>query len=156
MSTRKHFLNVFGAVLAAHVVAASAAVASINPTEAQLLAAVNRARAFHGLTPLRLDPRLERAARSHSSEMMRTDSFSHGSFASRVRAFKAKGTVFGENLAWGMQLAVQTVVAGWLASPEHRANMLRPDFRRVGIGVMTGRFLGHPDVMLVTADFGGS
>ncbi|HEY7207394.1 MAG TPA: CAP domain-containing protein [Gaiellaceae bacterium] len=156
MPSRQHFLNVCGIVLAAQILAASAATAAVSPTEAQLLAAVNQARTDHGLSPLRVDPRLERAARSHSSEMMRTDSFSHGAFANRLRVFRARGTVFGENLAWGMRVAAETIVAGWLSSPEHRANMLRPGFRRVGIGVMTGRFLGHSDVMLVTADFGGN
>ena len=38
-----------------------------------------------------------------------------------------------------------------LASPEHRANLLRPSFRRVGIGALQGTFLGHRGARVVTA-----
>jgi uncharacterized protein YkwD len=127
----------------------------VTGTEAQLISALNRARIAHGVAPLRVDPRLEQAARAHSSEMMRTDSFTHGAFARRAKSWGAAGPVFGENLAWGMNIAVESVIQDWLASPEHRANLLRPGYRRIGMGVMQGTFLGHPDVMLVTADFGG-
>jgi uncharacterized protein YkwD len=43
----------------------------------------------------------------------------------------------------------------WLASPSHRANLLRPGFTRVGLAASVGAFDGHADVTVVTADFGG-
>jgi uncharacterized protein YkwD len=46
-------------------------------------------------------------------------------------------------------------VAAWLASPEHRANLLRPSFRRVGLGDLAGTFQGYPGAQVVTADFVG-
>ena len=51
----------------------------------------------------------------------------------------------GENLAWGTgtyQLA-RTTVRMWLASPEHRANLLSRSWGWVGIGRRSGRFLGY-------------
>jgi uncharacterized protein YkwD len=42
----------------------------------------------------------------------------------------------------------------WLASPGHRANLLRPGFRRLGLGIATGSFPGQAGATVVTADFG--
>ena len=67
----------------------------------------------------------------------------------------ARGPVFGENLAWGTGVTAQWVVDRWLASPSHRAVLLRPGFRRVGIGIAFGAFAGHGSAAVVTADFAG-
>jgi uncharacterized protein YkwD len=63
----------------------------------------------------------------------------------------------GENLAWGTGSlgGAHAIVAAWLASPEHRANLLRPSFRRVGVGDVAGTFQGHSGAHVVTADFAG-
>ena len=115
---------------------------------------MNVARTSHGLTPLRVDYRLERVARSHSSDMVHRQYFAHTSFAARMHGSGASGPLYGENLAWG-PVSAQWVVSQWLASPEHRANLLRPGFRRVGIGALTGTFVGHAGAFVVTADFAG-
>jgi uncharacterized protein YkwD len=47
-------------------------------------------------------------------------------------------------------------VRGWLASPGHRANLLRPGWTRIGIGARVGAFRGYSGVTVVTADFAGS
>jgi uncharacterized protein YkwD len=44
----------------------------------------------------------------------------------------------------------------WMESPGHRANLLRPGWNRVGIGVRVGNFLGYPGATVITADFAGS
>ena len=61
----------------------------------------------------------------------------------------------GETLAWATGMTAQWVVDRWLASPPHRAVMLRPGFRRVGIGIVFGTFVGHGNAGVVTADFAG-
>jgi uncharacterized protein YkwD len=43
----------------------------------------------------------------------------------------------------------------WLASPGHRANLLKPSYRRIGVGVARGTFQGYAGASIVTADFGG-
>jgi uncharacterized protein YkwD len=147
------------AVLAVMAFAVSTAcAATLAPhSESALLAAMNRAREAHGLRPLRLDGRLRIAARAHCREMMRYDYFGHGSFGRRLSSFRVHGPVVGENLAWGNGLyrRAGVIVAEWLHSPEHRANLLRPGFSRVGVGSLTGRFVGYRDVLVVTADFAG-
>jgi uncharacterized protein YkwD len=87
--------------------------------------------------------------------MMNRRYFAHGSVAGRALAQGARGPVFGEDLAWATGLTAQWVVNAWLASPAHRAVMLRPGFRRVGIGIFFGTFVGHGGAGVVTADFAG-
>jgi uncharacterized protein YkwD len=129
----------------------------LNSREAALLREINRVRADRGLKPLSLDSALERAARSHSGYMLRTDSFDHGDFAGRLARFQVRASYAGENLAWGnADLGTpQGLVAGWLASPPHRENLLGPAYRRVGVGAVVGPFLGYPGATVVTADFAG-
>ena len=150
----KHLLAAL-AVLA--FVLPSTALAGMTRTETSLLREMNRVRAEHGLGSLHYDAHLERAARAHSKEMLGADVFRHGAFGSRMLQFDVTGTLAGENLAWGTGVrgTAQGIVAAWLASPEHRANLLRPSFTRVGIGNLVGMFQGYPGAHVVTADFAG-
>jgi uncharacterized protein YkwD len=137
------------------VPAAGATVGSSTVTS--LLGAVNHTRTARGLPPLRIDTRLVRAARSHSLEMLRGNYFAHGDFHGRMVAFDVQGPTAGENLAWGngSYASPASIVAEWLASPEHRANLLRPGWTRIGIGLARGAFLGNGAATIVTADFAG-
>ena len=145
------FIGGFLLVLAAAPASARPASTSVS----SLLAAVNSTRASHGLAAVRIDVRLARVARAHSADMLRRNYFSHGSFSARVRASGARGPVFGETLAWGTAATPQWIIGQWLASPAHRAVLLRPGFRRVGLGIVTGTFNGYGGATLVTADFAG-
>jgi uncharacterized protein YkwD len=53
---------------------------------------------------------------------------------------QARGWEIGENLAWGTgTLATPSqIVAGWMASPPHRANILNAGFREMGMGIALG------------------
>ena len=146
------------AVAAALVLVAPAtAMAGSTQNETALLRQMNVVRAQHGLGRLTFDPTLGRAARSHSRSMLASNVFAHGAFGSRMLQFGVRGSLAGENLAWGTGTSgtPQGVVAAWLASPEHRANLLRPSFTRVGVGALTGTFLGHQGARVITADFAG-
>ena len=136
--------------------AATAGARTASTSESSLLAAINSARTARGLAPVRIDVRLARVARSHSADMLRRNYFSHGSFSTRIRASRARGPMFGEDLAWGTAATPQWIVGQWLASPAHRAVLLRPGFRRVGVGVVTGTFHGYGGATVVTADFAGT
>ena len=149
------------AVLAALVALVAAAPASAGPAytsaERSLLSEMNRVRTAHHLAPLRFDATLQRAARAHSLDMLRSGIFEHGNFASRIHRFRVQAPMLGENLAWGVGARAEAgaIVASWLASPPHRANLLRPGFRRVGVGALTGAFAGYESALVVTADFAG-
>jgi uncharacterized protein YkwD len=145
------------AALAALSFVVPATAASASTRETALLRELNRVRAQHGLAGLRVDARLHRAARAHSREMVVSNTFSHGAFESRMLRFDVTGSIAGENLAWGTgrRGTARSIVAAWLASAGHRANLLRPSFTRVGIGDLGASFLGHPGARVVTADFAG-
>jgi uncharacterized protein YkwD len=158
MHRKTQILLIFSAVFGALFVASGATAArSGSPAEAGLLRAVNTTRAAHGLGALRLDSALTRAARRHSTEMLQGGYFAHGDFRSRMLAFHVAGPFVGENLAWGSgsYAAAGTVISEWLNSPEHRANLLRPSFTRIGIGAARGSFLGNGGSTVFTADFAG-
>jgi uncharacterized protein YkwD len=127
-------------------------------SESRIVTLMNRVRASHGLRPLRYDDKLRAAARSHSADMMRRGYFGHGAFSRRMNGFGVRAPVVGENLAWGtgVYAAPKTIVQEWLASPEHRANLLRGGFKRIGVGAGVGRFVGRSGATVVTADFAGT
>lgn len=111
-----------------------------------VLALTNQARAharfcgsqrFPGAPPLSLASALTRAARAHSRDMVARDFFSHtGSDGSTPgeRATRAgyRWSMLGENIASGVRTP-QEAVAGWLASPEHCANIMTAAFRQMGV-----------------------
>jgi uncharacterized protein YkwD len=146
------------ALTVAIAAAALAGSASAATSSSALLKEMNNARTARHLAPLRADTTLQRAARSHAADMLRRKYFAHGDFALRMRRFHVAGSFAGENLAWGVgaRAAARTIVAEWLASPEHRANLLRPGFRRVGLATLVGSFSGHRGATVVTADFAGA
>ena len=131
--------------------------AGLTHRESTLLQQMNHIRTEHGLRPLRCDLHLERAARAHTHEMLVTNVFSHGAFGSRMLQFNVQMSTAGENLAWGTGShgSSAALVAAWLASPPHRANLLEPSFTRVGVGELVGPFQGLSGAHVVTADFAG-
>jgi uncharacterized protein YkwD len=120
--------------------------------EARMLEMVNAERAKQGLKPLKADPELAEVARSHSRDMFARGYFSHGSpegrdLGDRLRAAKVRYLAAGENLAFAQTLPVAH--QGLMDSPGHRANILRPQFGRLGIGVLDGGRYG----LMVTQNF---
>ena len=130
----------------------------MNQRERSLLGIVNEVRGAHDLRPLRPDGALNRVAHSYTATMIRMNVFTHGSMAARLAGSGARGPMFGENLAWGVGAggSARSVVRGWMASPGHRANLLRPGWTRIGIGALRGSFQGYSSAIVVTADFAGS
>jgi uncharacterized protein YkwD len=114
---------------------------------AAVLCLINRVRAQHGESPLQVNAELEQAAEEHDGELIAYNYFAHiapngTTPVDRVRAAgyipgPKFGYVIGENLAWGTQnlSTPQSVVAAWVASPGHLANILEAQYRDTGIGV---------------------
>jgi len=101
---------------------------------------------FASVAPLGTSRELNEAAAAHARDMARKDYFDHrGSDGSqpkdRVLRAGYLPRISGENIALGPQSA-EEVVAGWLASPGHCANIMDPRFREIGIGVAIGRGRG--------------
>ncbi len=155
MLSKRQLLIGLLVVFALLIPATGAQARGLSSSEISLLSTMNGVRKSHGVAALRIDYRLVRAARGHSADMMRRQYFAHSSVAGRAAAVGARGPLFGEDLAWATGLTAQWVVDRWLASPRHRAVLLRPGFRRVGIGIVFGTFIGHGGAGIVTADFAG-
>ena len=156
-ATFKAVLRTTVALAALSLVLTAASQAGLTRAESSVLHQMNRTRAAHGLHLLVYDRHLERAAEAHTDVMLRTNVFAHGAFASRLLQFDVAARVAGENLAWaaGTKASARNIVGAWLASPAHRANLLKPSFRRVGIGALDGAFQGFAHARVVTADFAG-
>jgi len=139
------------------VVSGSSAAQFSRASESGILNAMNQVRVAAGLRPLRFDGKLHAAARAHSADMLRRGYFGHGAFSRRMDGFHVRAQTVGENLAWGTgpYAAAKAIVQEWLTSPEHRANLLRAGFSRVGVGSAVGTFVGRAGATVVTADFAG-
>ncbi|MFF8971712.1 CAP domain-containing protein [Streptomyces sp. NPDC014995] len=116
--------------------------AGLARTEAEVVDLTNRERARAGLRPLGLDPLLATAARAHSADMVARSFYSHVSpegsrpWDRTAAAGSARRTI-GENIACGQRSPAE-VVEGWMNSPGHRANILKPAFTHIGVGFAGG------------------
>jgi uncharacterized protein YkwD len=114
------------------------------------LCLLNQQRAAHGLNRLRSHRALQSAAHRFAHAMVRGGFFSHVSpSGSTLEQRIREGTRYlagalryeiGENIAWGQgeRGKPRAIVAAWMASPGHRANILRGTFREIGIGIAAG------------------
>ena len=132
-----------------------------------ILQQLNQIRRVHHLAPLALSPNLDAAARRHSDDMLAKGFFAHNSsngeqFWQRIESFypqpRSGYWSVGENLYWtpGPATAPGSMKA-WMASPPHRANILNPAWREIGIATVssadaTGTF-GNVGATVITTDF---
>lgn len=98
----------------------------------------NKSRIEAGLNPLSENELLRQAAQSKISDMVNENYFNHESPSGKVPADFVissgyKYLMVGENLASGNFENDDELVAGWLNSPGHRANILNEDFTEIGI-----------------------
>lgn len=120
--------------------------------EAQMLVLVNKERAKEGLNALAPDPEMQRVARAHSKDMFARSYFAHVDPDGRdpFDRMHVGGVTFlsaGENLALAQTLA--QAHDGLMHSPGHRANILQPQFGRLGIGILDGGIYG----LMITQNF---
>ncbi|USQ85006.1 CAP domain-containing protein [Streptomyces phaeoluteigriseus] len=116
--------------------------AGLAGTEAEVVDRTNRERARAGLRPLAVDPLLATAARAHSADMVARSFYSHtspegGRPWDRAAAAGSARRTIGENIACGQRSPAE-VVEGWMNSPGHRANILKPAFTHIGVGFAGG------------------
>lgn len=110
----------------------------IERMENEVTVLVNRERARAGCGSVRTDERLRAAARAHSADMAAHDYFSHtgrdGSSPWDRAGRAGYDQASGENIAWGYATPA-AVMAGWMNSAGHRANILNCDSRATGVGL---------------------
>lgn len=106
---------------------------SFSGAERAFAKKINRARTTRGLRGLHLDKQLSRAARKHSWEMHRARKLFHTT-ESQARRRITRWRALGENV--GMGYSVDSLHRAFMASPDHRHNVLTGGFRHVGISVV--------------------
>lgn len=114
----------------------------LSRTVDEVVALTNGERARAGLAPLAGDPPLARAAQAHCADMVARDFYDHTSPDGaqpwdRAAAAGSRRRTVGENIACGQRSPAE-VVDGWMNSPGHRANILKPEFTHIGVGFTGG------------------
>jgi hypothetical protein len=118
----------------------------VSAEEKAICELTNEERRKAGLGALQLNAKLFEAARAHAANMLKRGKMAHkldGKEApQRVAARGYKYSVVGENVAFGQETP-EELVAAWMGSPIHRANILRKEFTEVGVGIARDKD-GHP------------
>jgi uncharacterized protein YkwD len=108
----------------------------------RVLALTNAQRTSRGLRPVAFSTCADGYANTWAATLARVGSLSHQALSPILTACKARGV--GENVAYG-NVTPEQLVAMWMNSAGHRANILNPAFTHLGVGEVTtsaGRVYG--------------
>jgi uncharacterized protein YkwD len=154
------------ALLAVLVGAVPALAFDHSANEAAILKLINHARTSRGMAAVKAAEPLDRAALSHSRDMIARDYFSHSSLAGASVAARARGAGYstsgcsswavGEVIALGSSYkgTPDSIFKGWMRSSAHRQCILSSRWRDVGVGCARGSYRGYSGVLMYTVDFG--
>jgi uncharacterized protein YkwD len=144
--------------------AAGKSISTLGALDIGVLAQLNQVRVANGLAPLRINAGLSAAAAQHSTEMIADGYFAHDSVDGTVfwrrllRFYPLAGSTrwaVGENLLQASgPITATEAMAQWMASPEHRANVLNPTWREIGVSAVAGADTSGTDTLVITTDFG--
>jgi uncharacterized protein YkwD len=126
---------------------------SADISSEQLLSLTNKERKAIGAGDLVLNDKLSQAALEKANDMFQYDYWAHNSPQGKTPwvFIKSAGYSYvyaGENLARGFTNS-EDVVKAWMASPDHRANMLSTNYQDVGFAVKLGKLKGEETVLIV-------
>ncbi len=116
-----------------------------SESEQVMFRLLNKERIANGLHPVSFDNKLRSLARDYSKDMLQRGYFSHynpegQSPFDRMDAYGVEYSYAGENLA--LAPSAELAMQGLMNSPGHRANILNPNFTKIGIGAMDGGVYG--------------
>jgi uncharacterized protein YkwD len=138
---------------------------NLERAEQSVLCLVNGERLDVGLSPVANQMQLASASKAWAAELVRDQIWGHSSPSGSTLDKRAIASGYtdadewqvSENLGYGSSTRAtpRAIVQGWLDSPEHRANMLTPEYRDVGVGMTPGLPKdGRTDGATVAANFG--
>jgi uncharacterized protein YkwD len=140
----------------------------LKRVEDLVFAMTNQLRRARQVPPLVRDTELRKLARAFSNDMLVRGFFDHTTpdgviFSKRIRShYPYRVRIVGENIweSYGYehhspQTLAKLIIADWMSSPGHRANLLDPDFTNMGVGVsarrhmikVTQEFVGRPQAV---------
>jgi uncharacterized protein YkwD len=129
---------------------------TMSPLEQAVVDLTNQERAQYGLPALGVNGALVAAAQLQSNNMAQWNVMAHVLPGAAEPTLQSRAAAVGYNYAWlGENIAFNypdaaSVVAAWMNSPEHRANILNPNYTDIGVG-FAWNSLGQA---YVTQDFG--
>lgn len=114
---------------------------TVSATQQTIINLVNQARQQNGLRALTLNTKLLQAAQIHANDMASMNTMAHDlpgaalpGLIDRARYVGYQYSSMGENIAYNFPDAT-SVMAAWMNSPGHRANILDPSFKEIGVGI---------------------
>jgi hypothetical protein len=124
-----------------------------NISAQQVLDATNGERAKLGLAPLKLNAALSKAAAAKAADMFAHNYWAHINPNGTTPWFFIRQagytyTVAGENLARDFD-TTDAMVAAWMASPTHKANIIHTKYQDTGIAVVNGKLDGVETTLVV-------
>lgn len=122
-------------------------------TIAQIIEDTNKERAKKGLSVLKENQSLNKAAYAKAINMFEEDYWAHFAPSGKdpwgfIKATGYKFSYAGENLAKNFQKSDDVVVA-WMNSPTHRDNLLSSHYQEIGIAVVDGVLQGQQTTLVV-------
>ncbi|PIY97118.1 MAG: hypothetical protein COY66_01155 [Candidatus Kerfeldbacteria bacterium CG_4_10_14_0_8_um_filter_42_10] len=129
----------------------TASLATQNYSE--VLELTNLVRTKNNLPPLQLSYALTQTAELKAQDMLNNQYFAHISPQGKTPWDWLNQTNYlysmaGENLAINFN-SPEEMMAQWLASPTHRANILDPDFKEMGVAIVSGKFKNNNTILIV-------
>jgi hypothetical protein len=136
-------------VIAALATSTAMAVPAFASPSGDLAAATNGARAAAGLPALSIDGQLSAVAQAWAQHLAAVNTLSHNG---ALRGQVSNWTYLGENV--GMAGDISSVQTAFMNSPEHRANILNPNYTEMGVGSATSTYPSCGcQVLWVVVDF---
>jgi len=125
---------------------------ALDITDLAVVRLVNEEREKNGLNHLCIDHRLTLAAKAKAADMINKEYWDHFHNGKSPWDWMEEFGYFyldaGENLAIDFSEA-ETMHAAWMASSAHRANILNPVYKEIGIGIASGIFHNHKTIIVV-------
>ncbi|MDQ6712322.1 MAG: CAP domain-containing protein [Candidatus Dormibacteraeota bacterium] len=117
-------------------------VSSVGGAAGTQFSLINQDRAANGVAPLAYSAALGRVAQYRAQDMLSRNYFSHYdpstgqlAFVGLLRLWGIPYSTAGENIAWSTNPSMGAINTMFMNSPEHRANILKAPYHRVGLGV---------------------
>jgi len=108
----------------------------------RVLELTNQERANNGLSPLTWNSKLAQSGADHCQDMIDQNYFEHNSPSGSTPGDRATAAgyhwmLIGENIAAGYS-SPEAVMEGWMNSPDHKKNILREEYKELGVGIRIG------------------
>jgi len=119
----------------------------------QIIEGTNRERTSQGLVALTYNSSLSEAAAGKARDMFTDQYWSHTSPSGKepwdfIKSVNYNYKIAGENLARDFD-STPPMMAAWMNSPTHKANIMNPRYRDIGLAVVDGKLKGVETTLVV-------